>query len=109
MVVIYEVNQFPDAEVLSDWMDFLKPHVQDMLHLDGPDGRIFKSAEIVSVEPDESMPAGKCGVACVYRCDSRQDLQHYFDVHAAKLRGDATKLAIFSRVTFSRRILTVIE
>jgi cytidylate kinase len=84
--VVYEVNLLIDEDIFSPYMAWLRPHMQEMLTIDG-----FCSAQLCDAVhlPDDDAPAnGQRRVVASYVLTSRAHLQEYFDVHAARLRGD---------------------
>ena len=93
---MYEVNLVVQPDVADDFKAWLKPHVAELLALPG-----FLSAEMLAVEADK--PEGVM-ITMQYRVDNRAHLQDYFDVHAARLRGDGIK-RFGGKMTAHRRIL----
>ena len=90
MSVLYEVNLAIDADIADAYVMWLVPHMQEMLALPG-----FVSAQLANVEPcpavaGESAAAPRITMTATYVLESRAKLQEYFDVHAARLRGDGT-------------------
>jgi cytidylate kinase len=84
--VIYEVNLLIDEDIYVPYMAWLKPHMQEMLTIDG-----FCSARLcdaVHLPSDEAATSGQRRAVASYVLTSRAHLQEYFDVHAARLRGD---------------------
>lgn len=80
-MVVYEVNVEIDPEILAEYQQWLPPHVTDMLKHTG-----FLQAEIFEVL-DETTPNKKLTI--FFQVNSLEDLQHYFDHHAAQMRADA--------------------
>ena len=94
---MYEVNLEVQLDVADDFKAWLKPHVAELLALPG-----FLSAEMLAVEADT--PKGFAHITMQYRVDNREHLQDYFDVHAARLRGDGIK-RFGGKMTAHRRVL----
>eukprot|EP00729_Bicosta_minor_P008809 gene8809-30551_t len=86
MAVVYEVNLEVDADIADAYVAWLVPHMAEMLAIDG-----FLQTTLADVEHltanERGAAAKKCMVA-TYVLESREALQTYFDVHAARLRGD---------------------
>jgi len=91
MGVIYEVNISIDPDILTDYLAWLKPHMDEMLTFPG-----FSSHRLLKIQPGEynSDTAGEEGWVCfvaTYQVDTMENLQEYFDVHSKKMRGDGVK------------------
>ena len=88
---MYEVNLSIDADAVDDYVEWLLPHMREMLAIDG-----FVSAQLAEVEAcppaagEDAAPPQRKQMTATYVLESRAKLQAYFDVHAARLRGDAT-------------------
>jgi len=102
--VIYEVNIEVDKDVAESYRAWLVPHMKEMLTIDG-----FEEATLADVE---SLPSGggastsgRLSMVATYRVSSREKLQEYFDVHAARLRGDGVN-RFKGRFQCTRRIHT---
>lgn len=97
-MLIYEVNLTVDADIAEAYAEWLEPHIEEVLAVDG-----FTSADWWIVEPDGE--DGACVNWCVqYHVESRTALATYFRDHAERLRGDG--LARFGgRFSASRRVL----
>ena len=84
--VIYEVNLLIDEDIYEPYMGWLKPHMQEMLSIDG-----FCSAQLcdaVHLPTDKAVLSGKRRAVASYVLESRAHLQDYFDARSAPRRGD---------------------
>ena len=99
-MLIYEVNLSVDADVADAYAEWLAPHIEAVLAVDG-----FTSADWWAIEPDGDDTTGGRVRWCVhYRVASPEALAAYFREHAERLRGDG--LARFGgRFESSRRVL----
>ncbi|MFT7624747.1 MAG: hypothetical protein ACI9WU_003937 [Myxococcota bacterium] len=79
-MVIYEVNLDVDCAIESDYLGWLWPHIDQLLAIDG-----FEEAAVLQ---RPSKQPGRFGLTCHYHLRDHDALQAYFDVHAARLRGD---------------------
>lgn len=84
--VIYEVNLEIQKEYAEDYMNWLRPHMMDMLKFEGFISGTISDFERVKEYNDPSIVAK----VVTYRVRSREDLQKYFDYGATKMRGQAT-------------------
>jgi len=97
-VVVYEVNIDLDAMIASEYRNWLRAHVDDILALPG-----FIDARVFDV-PDPAPAAGRIALCVHYRLRDAAALQDYFDQHAARLRADG--MARFGGgFTATRRVL----
>ena len=93
-----------DEDVAEAFLEWLYPHIDELLALDGFTGATVLSREAEIEGGDAAAPARRL-MAVRYSVASRGHLQEYFDVHAARLRGDG--MARFGgKFDISRRILT---
>lgn len=99
-VVLYEVNLAVDAEIADACAAWLRPHIAEILRLDG-----FMGAEWFELEPHEADGDARVHWCVQYRLPSREALQTYFDEHAARLRGDGMD-RFAGRFEASRRVMT---
>jgi len=98
--VIYEVNLTIQNPIYNDYLEWLKPHIQEILHFKG-----FTKAEIVAdFEKDAAEPDFK-HITVHYRLTDRESLQDYFDNHATKMREDGKK-RFGEHFSAQRRVLT---
>ncbi len=95
-MVIYEVNLDIDKDVAAAFADWLKPHIDEMLEIDG-----FFRAQWFEVEADAE---DRVSWSVRYDVYTRDDLQRYFDHHAARMRGDGLR-RFEGRFRATRRIL----
>ena len=79
--VFYEVSLQIRAEIIFEFDEWLKDHVQAMLELPG-----FISASVNI--PDKTMREYQYR-SVKFRLRSQQDLDNYFELHAERLRGYA--------------------
>ena len=94
-MITYEVNLVVDREVADAYGAWLRAHVDELLAVDG-----FREARCFEVEADEG---GPLLLTVHYRVETREQLEAYFNEHAARLRGDG--LAQFEgRFRAERRI-----
>eukprot|EP01084_Bolivina_argentea_P175452 303833_1 len=84
--VIYEVNLEIQKEYAEEYMNWLRPHIMDMLEFSGFISCTINDFERVKEYNDPNITAK----VITYRVRSRQDLQKYFDKQAAKMRGQGT-------------------
>lgn len=96
-MTIYEVNLHVDAAAASAYADWLRPHIDEMLAIDG-----FEAAEWYTVED-----AGDDRVHwCIhYELADRAALQAYFDGPAEAMRQEGLQ-RFEGQFTADRRILT---
>ena len=97
-MILYEVNLTVDASVTGEYMEWLKPHVKEMLGFPG-----FESADIFEREED-----GSGNWTVLYRVSDRESLERYFREDAPRMRGDALK-RFEGRFTATRRILKKVD
>jgi hypothetical protein len=87
-MLIYEVNISVLEPRSEEYAEFLNHHIQEILAFQG-----FVSAELLREmhPPSESVstPAKRVHFVVQYRVETEQDLQNYFDHHAAAMRQDA--------------------
>jgi len=100
-MVIYEVNLSIDEEIYSEYLVWLKEHVQQMLQFPG-----FIQASFLKPEQEENAPQEKLTVQ--YQLESRDDLQKYFTEFAPKMREDGIR-RFGNKFSAERRIFNVEE
>ncbi len=99
--VIYEVNLDIDAGIESDYRDWLRGHIDEILALPG-----FVSAQLFDVVDPAPAP-GRIALCTQYHVRDTASLQKYFKRHAARLRGDG--MARFDgKFCATRRVLRLI-
>lgn len=96
-MIIYEVNLEIQKVILSDYLDWLKLHISDMLKFDG-----FQSHQLFTIESEDK---NFVLLSVHYHVESRKKLQDYFDHHAIAMRDEAIK-KFGDRFKANRRILT---
>jgi len=101
-VVVYEVNIEVDEEIAQKYVDWLLPHMKEMLTIPGFIDCTLADVEHLGSSSSTEEDSKKYMVA-TYRVESREMLQQYFDVHAARLRGDGVN-RFKGRFTCTRRI-----
>jgi hypothetical protein len=102
--VIYEVNLVINNSILDDYLAWLKPHMEEITKLDGFVGsNLFKVENLGS---EHLVDGDTTSYTAVYYLSNRQSLQDYFDVHAARLRGDGVN-RFKDQFNATRRILTL--
>jgi hypothetical protein len=94
-MILYEVNLTVDEDVAGVYAEWLGPHVEEILALDG-----FVSAEWWAVEAEG--PGAHYSVQ--YRVKIREHLEAYFRDHATRMRADGQH-RFGGRFTAERRIL----
>ena len=73
-MLIYEVNLVIDEPVYQDYLDWLLPHVKEMVSFDGfIDAKLYKNTE------------DACALVVCYRVESQQHLEHYYNTYAKHL------------------------
>lgn len=97
-MVIYEVSLEINADIYSEYYQWLITHIQQMLQFKG-----FKSAEVNLIQHDEMNDKKRLRIE--YFIDSDEDLQDYFTQHAATMRNDAIK-KFGTQFSATRRILS---
>ena len=102
MSCIYEVNCFLQKDAVDEFLTFLDSHARELLALEG-----FKSADIYIPEEDINCPADAKVVTAVYKLDSREALQNYFDNHAPRLKADTMRLFEGRIKGATRRIMSL--
>ena len=94
-MVTYEVNLGVEREVAADYLAWLKPHMVEILSLEG-----FVEARCHEVE---STGEELLLLSVHYRVESREHLETYFREHAERLRGDGLR-KFDGRFSAQRRI-----
>ncbi|CAN5469643.1 DUF4286 family protein [soil metagenome] len=97
-MVIYEVNLEIDTEVAADYLEWLKPHIRDVLACDG-----FLDAELFEIETEADSDRLRYSVR--YSVLDREALDAYFEGPAQALRADGAQ-RFSNRFSASRRIMT---
>ena len=87
---LYEVNLYIQENCFSDFLPWLKKHINEILDLPG-----FISAEIWNREPQEPPEHAPLEpliwITVHYRLKSKADFEHYLNNHAEKMRADGLK------------------
>jgi hypothetical protein len=106
-MLIYEVNVSVLESRAEEYAEFLNHHIREILAFQG-----FVSAELLrEIRPASDASTDqtkKVQFVVQYRVQSEQDLQHYFDHHAAAMRQDAIQ-RFGDSFTAHRRNLQVIQ
>lgn len=85
-----------DWEIFSDYLKWLKPHIEELLLIPG-----FKSAEVFETETSDESP--RKSLTVFYRMENREKLEAYFNNQAPRLRQDAVN-HFGARFSAQRRI-----
>lgn len=96
--VFYEVNLKINAEIIFEYDEWLKDHVQEMLSLPG-----FVSASVDI--PERTMTVYQYRTV-KFRLDSKQALDNYFSKYAEKMRAVALD-KFRGRFTVSRKVYVI--
>ncbi len=102
-MVVYEVNLSIDREIFADYKAWLDDHILQMLEFPG-----FLNATILNQTMDSNNSDEQAHLTVQYQLESAEDLQTYFDEHAAKMRGDGVS-RFEGRFSATRRIFEVEE
>eukprot|EP00929_Paragymnodinium_shiwhaense_P029954 TRINITY_DN17062_c0_g1_i1.p1 TRINITY_DN17062_c0_g1~~TRINITY_DN17062_c0_g1_i1.p1 ORF type:complete len:123 (-),score=44.92 TRINITY_DN17062_c0_g1_i1:332-700(-) len=110
--VIYEVNLRVNADIEAAFLDWLRPHMKEMLTFPG-----FESASLCKRQAkDENAEEDPSKVlfTAQYMLASRQHLEQYITEHAPAMRGDGLKTFPPSadgvpQFVAQRRVLEVME
>ena len=78
---IYNVTINIDESIHNEWLSWIKEHIPQVLAT----GR-FSEAKLTKVLVEEEL--GGITYSVQYRAKSREDLDHYYNFDAEKLRGD---------------------
>ncbi len=99
MMILYEVNLKIDASIYQDYVNWLIPHVEEMLTFKGFQKAKFQ--EVLEPKPEDN---NTHQLTVTYQIDSLADMQAYLDKGAAKMRQDG--LSRFGdKFSATRRIL----
>lgn len=91
--VLYEVVISVEREILDDYLDWLRPHMGQMLSYDG-----FLSAEMFVNSEDETE------ITCHYRLRDMASMNAYLEGHAKEMRADGVR-RFGEKFSAKRRIL----
>ena len=83
--VYYEVNLEINKEIAQEYLDWLIPHSIEMLEIDGFLDVTFN--DFIKVKEDND--ANIVRKVVVYKVESMEKMQQYFDNQAKKMRGGA--------------------
>lgn len=100
-MIKYEVNIEVNAEVAADYLEWLKPHITEILAIEG-----FIKADLFLEEVDDAALIKKITVD-YYLCN-QQAYENYIKVHAPRLRQDA-KIKFDGLFTIKRRVLYLLK
>lgn len=84
--VVYEVNLEIQKEFAEKYMEWLKPHIIEMLNIDGFVSATINGFEHVGKDNNPNVVRK----VITYKVESREKMQQYFDESARKMRGQAT-------------------
>jgi|UniRef100_UPI004048B489 hypothetical protein len=99
---IYNVTINIDESAHDAWLEWIHQHIPEVLAT----GK-FESANLTQVLVEEEM--GGVTYSVQYRAKSREDLDSYYNEHAAKLRGDALQKFADKMVSFRTELKIVKE
>lgn len=99
-MIIYEVNLLIENNIFSDFKNWLKEHIAEMLMLDG-----FIEAKVLTDAASETNTDKKILIV-QYLVASLKDLQKYFD-HSAKIMRQKGFDKFGKQFAAERRILAV--
>ena len=100
-MILYEVNLTIQDSIFSAYLDWLRPHIKEMLTLPG-----FLSADFW--QPTESSSSEHHQVTIMYHLATAEAMDNYLANYAPKMRADG--LARFSgQFTATRRIMTQLD
>ncbi len=102
-MIIYQVNLIIEPAIYAAYMSWLKQHISEMLALPG-----FIDANLLIHEPLDIEPSVQQRVTVKYSLENRQQLQNYFDQHAAAQR-EAGFARFGQQFSATRQILQVID
>lgn len=100
-MILYEVNLEIHTDIFDSYMEWLTPHIKEMLMFKG-----FEKAELY-----ENSETSNKEVTCItasYYVDNEQNLQHYLDEMSQKMREDGLK-RFSGQFTATRRVLKQIS
>ena len=101
---VYEVNCVVDKDISEEFLAFLIPHAKEVADLEG-----FIDHEILLTEAQSGSESEEVvRYTAIYRLDTRESLQRYFDVDAERLRGDTMQI-FEGKFSATRRIHKVIS
>ena len=95
-MVVYEVNLEVQSEIDEDWRAWIRPHMAELIALEG-----FQGAELYEVEQESESKSRHYSVQ--YQVENRASLDAYFKAHAPRLRQEGLE-RFGERFTASRRI-----
>lgn len=104
-MIIYEVNLSINKSIFDDFLLWLKPHIDDILKIDGfKDAYVFQPLALQTELEEETSHQ-----LCVqYRVESFQHLEHYLQHHADKMREEGQK-RFPEQFSATRRILKAFQ
>lgn len=83
-MIVYEVNLDVNTAIFESYLAWLKPHIQDILALQG-----FVKADLLFDNEQSSEAIKK--VTVVYYLKDYESYSHYLETYATKMREDAMK------------------
>jgi len=90
-MLIYEVNLTVDEAVATEYSAWLREHIREMLKLDGFEAAAWYTrsdgVNPMPTAPDDA-PTGPRHWTIHYQVARREDLQHYLDGAAERMRRD---------------------
>lgn len=99
-MIIYEVNIAIEQNCFDGFMQWLIPHIQEMLTIDG-----FEKARLCQMCPESDL---KPSLQVQYTLSSQAALDQYFEHQAPMMRQQATS-RFADKIKVSRNQYTVLE
>lgn len=84
-MIIYEVNLEVNAEIYEEYVPWLIGHIKEIVSFKG-----FKKAKLLE-ETDLDSAKTTRNLTIQYELDTRENLQEYFDLHAAAMRKEGNE------------------
>lgn len=100
-MIIYEVSLFIDNIIFTEYCQWLKEHLKEMLLFKG-----FSQAKVLTDKNPESSNDNEHKLIIQYIIESYDDLQNYFDNHATNMREKGTNI-FGNKFRASRRVLNI--
>ena len=99
---IYNVTVNIDESVHKEWLSWIQNHIQDVLATGS-----FIAAKLTQVLVEEEM--GVFTYSIQYRANTKENLNDYYNVYAAKLRGESMKRFADKMISFRTELKVVKE
>lgn len=102
----YEVNLQIDNSVFTPFMQWLKIHLQEMVQL--PGFLSYGIKKVLEIEKnsisEQASNSSYTKISVLYKLESTQAMNDYFNIHSQKMRGDGIK-QFGGKFTAERRCL----